>query len=564
MRPRLASSAFLAACALLAAASLIYELQLARVISEVTGNPTLWEAVSFASFLVGLGLRSSAFPILRAERAAARFLRTELLLAWAAPGALIALQLLEILYRIYVYDGGLLRERFWPFPPVVILGATAQVLPLLVGWLSGNELAFFLTYDAAPPLRRRTASVLAAYHAGGLAGTAAFLASLAGALDPLALTVLASAAGLGFVAVAAHRRRDRGLLFAAAASLAAMATLPAAGRALEGLRLENHYFNMLQWTSDAHGTTHVEHPRPFLELLGFGRSGRNLTVRSVTRIRTPYQVMDFWPAAADPDALEPTDPRRHDALFLNGRFQVSSATSATYHEGLAHVADAMAGRELHEVLILGGGDGGLLHEVLKIGPELAHAVLVDIDQGVLAFAKERLGAIHQGAFDDPRARVVVGDALAYLREGTQAYDAIFLDLTYPFDFDSARFLSVEFLRLARRRLAPGGFVAVGSPVDFIETAGTPVERLVRATMTAAGFNDLAAYRSKSDNFLVAGTAPLDLEAQVPRTPRGPLHLAVPGGIWPRADRRRLGMLEAPDEVWSVFRPRALALPDPFF
>jgi spermidine synthase len=115
-------------------------------------------------------------------------------------------------------------------------------------------------------------------------------------------------------------------------------------------------------------------------------------------------------------------------LVLDGDTQSSQADEKIYHESLVHPAlAACAGRR--EVLILGGGEGATLREVLR-HPDVARCTMVDIDGEVVELSKKYLPEWSDGAFDDPRANVIIGDALAYIKQpGT--FDAIVSDLTEP-------------------------------------------------------------------------------------------------------------------------------------
>src|SRR6202451_3319175 len=112
-------------------------------------------------------------------------------------------------------------------------------------------------------------------------------------------------------------------------------------------------------------------------------------------------------------------------LVLDGDTQSSQADEKIYHESLVHPALA-AGAGRREVLILGGGEGATLREVLR-HPGVARCTMVDIDGEVVELSKTYLPEWSDGAFGDPRANLIIGDALAYIKQrGT--FDAIISDL----------------------------------------------------------------------------------------------------------------------------------------
>ncbi len=153
-------------------------------------------------------------------------------------------------------------------------------------------------------------------------------------------------------------------------------------------------------------------------------------------------------------------------LVIDGDTQSSQADEKIYHESLVH--PALAGLEKRtEVLILGGGEGATLREVLRRA-DVRRCTMVDIDGEVIELAKRFLPEWSDGAFDDPRARVIVGDALAFLREDADAYDAIVSDLTEPLEDSPSNplFCGAVFADI-KRRLAPGGvYVLQASTAGF--------------------------------------------------------------------------------------------------
>src|SRR5919198_6514773 len=147
------------------------------------------------------------------------------------------------------------------------------------------------------------------------------------------------------------------------------------------------------------------------------------------------------------------------ALFLDGQPQSAVADEYVYHEALVHPA-LISHSAPKRVLIAGGGEGATLREVLR-HPGVERAVMVDIDGELVDLCREHLAEMHQGAFDDPRADVVIGDALAYLREHEEPFDAIVIDLTDPSEEGPIGELYSEgFYRLVASRLADDGIMVL--------------------------------------------------------------------------------------------------------
>ncbi len=174
------------------------------------------------------------------------------------------------------------------------------------------------------------------------------------------------------------------------------------------------------------------------------------------------------------------------ALYLNGDLQFDRDDERLYHEPLALVPVLVArqrrpARPLR-VLVLGGGDGLALREVLRL-PDVAEAHLVDHDADVVRLARTMLAPLNENALGDRRAHVHVRDAAAFLRHAKD-FDVIVHDLTYPRDVAGAALFNLRFFQRARAALADGGVLAVNavSPELTPQAFGC-----VAATLGAAGF-----------------------------------------------------------------------------
>ncbi|MBV8373414.1 MAG: fused MFS/spermidine synthase [Candidatus Eremiobacteraeota bacterium] len=153
-------------------------------------------------------------------------------------------------------------------------------------------------------------------------------------------------------------------------------------------------------------------------------------------------------------------------LILDGDTQSSQADEKIYHETLVHPALAAAS-DRREILILGGGEGATLREVLR-SPDVRRCTMVDIDATVVDLAKRYLPEWSDGAFDDPRARVIVGDALAFMRDDRERYGVVISDLTEPLEDSPSNVLfNDDVFALIKSRLGDGGiYVLQASTAAF--------------------------------------------------------------------------------------------------
>lgn len=153
-------------------------------------------------------------------------------------------------------------------------------------------------------------------------------------------------------------------------------------------------------------------------------------------------------------------------LILDGDTQSSQHDEKIYHESLVHPAMAAA-NDRSDVLILGGGEGATLREALR-HPDVRRVTMVDIDGQVVELSKRYLPEWSNGAFDDPRARVIIGDALKFLAEDRDRYGVIISDLTEPLEDSPSNILfNPEVFENIKARLADGGiYVLQASTAGF--------------------------------------------------------------------------------------------------
>jgi spermidine synthase len=147
-------------------------------------------------------------------------------------------------------------------------------------------------------------------------------------------------------------------------------------------------------------------------------------------------------------------------LFLNGGLQFSSADEYRYHEALVHPAFASVA-EPRRVLVLGGGDGLAVREVLRHA-SVERVTLVDIDPEMTALARgfAPLAELNGNALDDSRVRVVNDDAMHWIERPDGVYDVAIVDFPDPNSFSLGKLYTTRFYRLLQQCLAPDGAIAV--------------------------------------------------------------------------------------------------------
>lgn len=150
-------------------------------------------------------------------------------------------------------------------------------------------------------------------------------------------------------------------------------------------------------------------------------------------------------------------------LILDGVFQLTTKDEFVYHEMMAHVPLTALERP-RKVLIIGGGDGGVLREVLK-HPSVESATLVEIDQEVIDTSVKYYPEIGKRAFKDKRTNVVIADGLKFVAETAEKYDAIIVDSSEPIG-PSAVLHAKPFFADCRNALRPGGIIVTQTGLPF--------------------------------------------------------------------------------------------------
>ena len=180
-----------------------------------------------------------------------------------------------------------------------------------------------------------------------------------------------------------------------------------------------------------------------------------------------------------------TQNRTGFQLYLNGNLQFSSSDEYRYHEALVHPAVATAS-SVKNVLVLGGGDGLALRELLKYR-NVEHATLVDIDPAMTALSEwfPPLAKLNGGALKDSRVTIVNADAMIWLESVNEQFDLVLIDFPDPNSFSLGKLYTTRFYRLLRDRVGSDARICIQCTSPFLSRKAYWC--IVR-TMEAAGFH----------------------------------------------------------------------------
>lgn len=189
------------------------------------------------------------------------------------------------------------------------------------------------------------------------------------------------------------------------------------------------------------------------EILHEGIRQRLRIDRLIYSGRTDFQKVDIF-----------DNPDCGRVLVLDNVVQTTERDEHVYHEMLTHVP-LVAHGAAKRVLIIGGGDGGLLEEVLK--HPVDRVTMVELDPQVVDLCREHLSSICRGAFDDPRTDLVIGDGAKYVAETDNTFDVVLVDSPDPVGPATVLFES-PFYEGCRRVLDDGGILATQNGVPFYQ------------------------------------------------------------------------------------------------
>ncbi|MDR0564858.1 MAG: polyamine aminopropyltransferase [Azoarcus sp.] len=203
-------------------------------------------------------------------------------------------------------------------------------------------------------------------------------------------------------------------------------------------------------------------------------------------------------------------------LFLNQNLQFSSKDEYRYHEALIHPGLA-ALPQARRVLVLGGGDGFAVREILRY-PQIESVTLVDLDPAMtrLFSTAPLLRQLNSDALNNKRVTLINDDAARWLEEHADAFDFIVADFPDPSNFSLGKLYSTGFYRLLRQHLAPGGRLVVQSTSPYYARRSF---WMIDATLRAAGLQT-SPYHALVPSFgewgyVLAGAEPPEMPAAYP-------------------------------------------------
>jgi spermidine synthase len=211
------------------------------------------------------------------------------------------------------------------------------------------------------------------------------------------------------------------------------------------------------------------------------------------------------------------------ALFLNGNLQFNTFDEYRYHEALVHPAFAASSATAKRVLVLGGGDGLALREILKY-PSVEYVQIVDLDPEMTSISDHvpALGELNNHSFKDPRVHLTNGDAYVWLDSvDAEPFDIAIVDFPDPNNYALGKLYTTRFYNLLKKKLTPDSAVVIQCTSPLI--ARNSYWCIIK-TLEAAGFT-VKPYQTTVPSFGVWGYALAKMQPfETPPKPPGGIEL----------------------------------------
>ncbi len=482
----------------LAFCSMSYQLLMARALAETTGHHILSYSASFGFFLLGMGIGGIYYTKSLIRKSPLKvFFYTEILLALLGGLAVVFIFFSHTLLNLWFFSdmNNFFSERIKDFLFIFF----SQIFLFLVGFLSGFELPIWLKLAEARKnsqgILNKTGALLAASYMGGFAGSLLLTLLIAPIFGLISSCIL-----IGFINVivlietfVSYKNLSLKKSFAILASIFVIYTGGFWQKEILQINLKSSYLQvgLSEFSFNA--------AKDFFSL--------SHHYGEVLRIRTPYQNVDILLSnfLKNPVHNSFTFSGSGIVLFLNRFTQFEEKFWLIYHEMLAIGGVLLADKEPKNVLVLGGGDGLLISQMLKLYKGIKKITQVDIDSALIKVGRyyRPINVVNQEALSSHKLTTIIGDAFEYVSKSKSTYDAIFIDIPFPYTFDLSRLYSFEFYKNLSHLLEEDGFVVTDSPTKECLKTSLFVEKILQLsdspmnilynTLTYAGYKTVIPY-----------------------------------------------------------------------
>lgn len=442
---------------LLAFCSIIYELLLANTLAIVTGNYIWWQSLTIGIFIGGLG--AGAFLSDKLKDAHRNIVKVEIALSFLGASCAFLIYLLHGGYKFlenYLFYAGNFHSPSYVqdmFVFKIIFFIMVQTITFSIGLLSGFEIPLMVKIaeiriqENKMEKEKNEHEIFGFNYLGTLVGTLFFSYLLLPKFDVIKTSLIVAFLNLlvCLYFMSRYPFPKKTNYFLAMFGVFIWGSWIACNEELITQRYLKVFYYMPKIMTDKN-----KKMAPLTKKID--------ELPKIERMKSLYQYLDIF--------SYPTETREfvRDAtiLTLDTNFQFSTETEFLYHEGFAHASIAINKQVPKKVLLLGGGDGLLLRELVKY-EEIKEIDFIELDEKMLELARGRFSKINKDSLKNPKIKIHINDGFYYLRNTKEKYDAIFIDFPYPNSYDLARLYSVEFYKYVARALNENGFVVLDAP-----------------------------------------------------------------------------------------------------
>lgn len=452
-------------------ATMSYAMITASIISDFTGEEILSQCLTMGPYLLGLGLGSIIGDRVEIKNSIRILWRVE----WIS---VLILPLIPLIHIIFIFGlihlskmGASLEDK----NSIRYILTLASFMSFGTGLLGGSQLPLIIRMVQD---KIKTEVVLAINYAGPLLAGPFIVMSSNWSLPPsvqIGIVGLIQIAGLVLLMTLSENRLFRMILLSL--PLLILIGVSKVYPRLEYLTVKASYIGTKLFSLSLSELRTV-----FNVIEQYGE---------LERVRTPYQVIDFYTSQAHPELQTPAN----GTLYLNRKTQFDLYAVDVYHQSMIHAAMNLLKTPPKNVLILGAGDGLLLKE-LKSFPAIEKITMVELDNGIIEWSKSHpvISRLNENIFNnlESRMELVVADAITYLRRhpSDKKYDLILIDFPFPNGHELAKLYSKEFYSLVKKVTSEDSLVVIDLPVQREENGELTLEtQVILKTLKETGFTN---------------------------------------------------------------------------
>ncbi|OQW51585.1 MAG: hypothetical protein A4S09_10175 [Proteobacteria bacterium SG_bin7] len=475
--------------------SIGYSALLAKFITQISAKEIVAQTLTLGLYLLAMGIGANRVSRRVPKTPIDCLFRIELLVAFLGAIAIPALYLMVSYFTAFFWNlfPQISESTQKPYFQILAL----QPFSILIGFLSGMEIPLLINIHN-PNQERKFGLILGLCYFGNLLGivtTATFLIPFFDLISAGVFLGLLNLLAAFFLSLA-----QKSLLNLRKTSVA---LLPAIA-----IVLASHWaiwitqFYLKTFYADLHPVK-----KSFAAAKNYAQTISNLP--TIERYQSKYQAIDIVPEGF----TSSIGAKTNWGLYLNQQTQFTEKTIVLYHESMVHGALNLYKKIPRKVLVLGGGDGLLVTELLKY-ESVEEIILVELDPMMLDLATKHpfLSSLNKYSLTNPRVHVIVDDAFRFLRKNKNKFEAIFVDFPYPNSYDLSKLFSTEFYRILKYNLTGDGFCILDAPVIDLDpfSGRIPIlkpQEIIYHSLKAAGFENLFFF-GLIESFVYVSSAPV--------------------------------------------------------